>query len=151
MTTMEAAFEEDLIDALILFTRNREEIASISFFEFKTVEEVYPILEYFQENITKALEIFQASNFPIHPVAESDCRSQITLMREEVENHLEFAISPWTLRASIRYRFVKLLEDRDVSFIRVTMFLEIRSVSDDENTVVMRHRLAIPLTLPLGK
>ena len=48
---MTESFEEDLIDTLIQFTRNKKEIASISYLEFKDIEDVYPILNYFEDNL----------------------------------------------------------------------------------------------------
>lgn len=150
---MTESFEEDLIDTLIQFTRNKKEIASITYLEFKDIEEVYPILNYFEDNLKKALDIFRSANYPIHPMAYTDVKETLTCMREDIENNLEFAISPWSIRSSIRYRFVKPPATPDLQYIGVTLYTEIRTIDEEETyaPVVQRTRASISLTLPIPK
>lgn len=146
MKSMSEAFEEDVIDALIKFTKTRKEMATISYMEFSEVEEVYPILSYFQDNVEKASKIFYAAGYPMHPTAVEDAKTQVTRIREEIEDILGYAIAPWSLRSSIRFRFARPQTDPGYTHVIATVYVEVRSKSEDDE-VLHRSRVAIPMTL----
>lgn len=148
MRVMTDSFEEDVIDTLIQFTRNRVEVASISYLEFSEVEEVYPILTCFQKHITTAAQIFYGAGYPTHPTVLEESKSRITRTREEIEDILGYAIAPWTLRGSVRFKFSKLADEPGYGHVVMTLFVEIRTKSE-EDEVLHRTRVSMPMTLKM--
>ena len=149
MQVMTEGFEEAVIDALIQFTKDRKELGSISYLEFSEVEEVYPILACFQKYIKTATQILYAAGYSIHPTVWSDTKSCVTRARGEIEDILGYAIAPWVLRGSVRFKCVNIAEEPGYCHVVMTMFVEIRTKSEKADEVLHRTRVNMPVTLKL--
>lgn len=149
-STFPDSFEDSWNDSVLSLVDHGKHVVAMNVLKFKEPEEIDYIFSTYQACLEKALPVIQGRGFTLVDEADDTITSTIAETKAGVDEILNYAVSPWELRATLRLKlaYPPYVDSADLEsvdrYIQMCLFMEVRSVSD--NAILHRVRKTLALT-----